>query len=74
MSDGGNAWINGTAKVVGTTLVGEWTAPHYDHLGAKLGGGIAKAHGVEYACAAVPKCAAVNSAGMPLEPLQIALK
>jgi hypothetical protein len=72
---GSTHWINGTAKVDGSTLVGTWAAGTlYDQAGgAKLSGGIAKAHSVEYACAAVPKCAAVNSAGMPLEPLQIAL-
>ena len=34
---------------------------------------VAQAHSVEYACAAVPKCAVVNSAGQPLPPLQIPL-
>ena len=65
---------SGTAKVDGSTLVGSWGAPLFDQSGAALSGkNIAVAHSVEYACAAVPKCAAVNSAGMPLPPLQIAL-
>ena len=74
MSDGSSAWINGTAKIDGSTLVGSWGPPLFDQGGAALSGkSIAAAHSMEYACTAVPKCAAVNSAGMPLPPLQIPL-
>jgi len=74
MSDGGRAWINGTVAVDGSDLIGTWKPPFIDQSGLPLSGtSIVIVHSVEYACAAVPKCAAVNSAGMPLPPLQIPL-
>jgi hypothetical protein len=75
MTDGTAAWLNGTASVEGGTVVGSWEAPFYDQAtGLKLAADhIKAAHAVEYAGAATPKCMIINSAGMPMGPLQAAL-
>lgn len=75
LADGTSVWLNGTASVVGSTVVGLWRAPFYDQAtGIKLAATtIQHAHTLEYASAAGPKCAIVNSAEMPMAPFRVAL-
>ena len=75
LADGTTAWLNGTASVVGSTVVGAWTAPFYDQAtGIKLAATtIQHAHTLEYASAAGPKCAIANSAEMPMAPFRVTL-